>query len=310
MLPTAYHDAIQLIERLHRRFLDVVKLELDKLQIQDINNVQAMILYNIGEDDMTVGELTLRGYYLGSNVSYNVKKMVENDYIIQERSVHDKRPAIGHEGERAEVHLLLDGFNGLFIAIFFATRQAQGRLQGDRVREALVHTLLNRVLRGVELVADKLERVPLPTVFNREMLVKYLLKAFIFSIFRRDVVLHKVMKRLYLDVQKVWIVPHGRNVCKGFARLCIFQMPASGNIPVEESRHKLQEFDRVEWTYTGVGLPSADHDPRHGRDANRATPRGKDPFSGEFKSADVQWAAPPSHNREGPRVGGDCNNPA
>ncbi len=91
MLPTAYHDAIQLIERLHRRFLDVVKLELDKLQIQDINNVQAMILYNIGEDDMTVGELTLRGYYLGSNVSYNAKKMVENNYIIQERSIHDKR---------------------------------------------------------------------------------------------------------------------------------------------------------------------------------------------------------------------------
>ncbi|PCI00866.1 MAG: MarR family transcriptional regulator [Alphaproteobacteria bacterium] len=91
MLPTAYHDAIQLIERVHRRFLDVVKLELDKNQIPDLNPVQAMILYNIGEDDMTVGELTLRGYYLGSNVSYNVKKMVENNYIIQERSVHDKR---------------------------------------------------------------------------------------------------------------------------------------------------------------------------------------------------------------------------
>jgi DNA-binding MarR family transcriptional regulator len=91
MLPTAYHDAIQLIERLHRRVMDVIKLELDKIQVQDINNVQAMILYNIGEDDMTVGELTLRGYYLGSNVSYNVKKMVENEYIIQERSIHDKR---------------------------------------------------------------------------------------------------------------------------------------------------------------------------------------------------------------------------
>ena len=91
MLPTAYHDAIQMIERLHRRFMDVVKLELDRLQIQDINNVQAMILYNIGDEDMTVGELTLRGYYLGSNVSYNVKKMVENEYIIQERSLHDKR---------------------------------------------------------------------------------------------------------------------------------------------------------------------------------------------------------------------------
>ncbi len=91
MLASAYHDSIQLIERLHRRFLDVVKAELDRLGVQDINNVQAMILYNIGEDDLTVGELTLRGYYMGSNVSYNVKKMVENDYLIQERSVHDKR---------------------------------------------------------------------------------------------------------------------------------------------------------------------------------------------------------------------------
>jgi DNA-binding MarR family transcriptional regulator len=89
--PTPYYEAIQLIERLHRHFLDVLKVELDKKGIQDINNVQSMILYNIGEDDLTVGELTIRGYYLGSNVSYNVKKMVENGYLIQERSVHDKR---------------------------------------------------------------------------------------------------------------------------------------------------------------------------------------------------------------------------
>lgn len=91
MIANAYHDSIHLIERLHRRFLDVVKAELDRHGFQDINNVQAMILYNIGDDELTVGELTLRGYYLGSNVSYNVKKMVENDYIVQERSVHDKR---------------------------------------------------------------------------------------------------------------------------------------------------------------------------------------------------------------------------
>lgn len=86
-----YYESIQLIERLHRHFLDVLKVELDKKGIQDINNVQSMILYNIGEDEMTVGELTIRGYYLGSNVSYNVKKMVENGYLVQERSVHDKR---------------------------------------------------------------------------------------------------------------------------------------------------------------------------------------------------------------------------
>lgn len=91
MTPTPYYEAIQLIERLHRHFLDVLKVELDKKGIQDINNVQSMILYNIGDDELTIGELTIRGYYLGSNVSYNVKKMVENDYLIQERSVHDKR---------------------------------------------------------------------------------------------------------------------------------------------------------------------------------------------------------------------------
>jgi len=88
---TPYYESIQLIERLHRHFLDVLKVELDKKKIQDINNFQCMILYNVGEDEMTVGELTIRGYYLGSNVSYNVKKMVENEYLIQERSVHDKR---------------------------------------------------------------------------------------------------------------------------------------------------------------------------------------------------------------------------
>lgn len=86
-----YLDSLQLIERLHRRFLDVVKVELDRLRIQDINNIQSLILYNVGRDEMTVGELTSRGYYLGSNVSYNVKKMVENGYLEQERSPHDRR---------------------------------------------------------------------------------------------------------------------------------------------------------------------------------------------------------------------------
>ncbi len=90
-MTTPYYESIQLIERLHRYFLDVVKAELDRKGVQDINNVQAMILHNIGLDDLTVGELTLRGYYLGSNVSYNVKKMAENGYLAQERSVHDKR---------------------------------------------------------------------------------------------------------------------------------------------------------------------------------------------------------------------------
>jgi len=87
----AYYESVLLIERVHRHFLEVVKADLDRAGIQDINNIQALILYNIGNDEMTVGELTARGYYLGSNVSYNVKKMAESQYLLQERSPHDRR---------------------------------------------------------------------------------------------------------------------------------------------------------------------------------------------------------------------------
>ena len=88
---TAYLEVIALVERLHRHFLEVVKLELEGLGIHDINNIQGMMLFNIGDAEMTVGELTLRGCYLGSNVSYNVKKMVETGYLAQQRSLHDRR---------------------------------------------------------------------------------------------------------------------------------------------------------------------------------------------------------------------------
>ena len=90
-MQSAYLDIIALVELLHRQFLELVKLELDANGTHDINNVQAMLVYNIGDLEMTVGELTLRGCYLGSNVSYNVKKMIENGYIAQERSSHDRR---------------------------------------------------------------------------------------------------------------------------------------------------------------------------------------------------------------------------
>jgi DNA-binding MarR family transcriptional regulator len=90
-LKQTYLETILLIERLHRRFLDVIKSELDRLHFDDINNVQTLILYNIGSDQLTVGELTNRGYYLGTNVSYNVKNLVQTGYLIQEKAPHDKR---------------------------------------------------------------------------------------------------------------------------------------------------------------------------------------------------------------------------
>src|SRR6476661_7792768 len=86
-----YFQVILLIERLHRQFLEVVKLELESLRIHDVNNVQALMLFNMGEAEISVGELTQRGYYLGSNVSYNVKKLSESGYLMYERSAHDRR---------------------------------------------------------------------------------------------------------------------------------------------------------------------------------------------------------------------------
>jgi DNA-binding MarR family transcriptional regulator len=87
----AYPEMIGLIERLHRRCLDVIKAEIDRLEIRDLNAAQAMILFNIGDKELPMGELIERGYYLGSNVSYNVKKMVENNYVTQTPSPYDKR---------------------------------------------------------------------------------------------------------------------------------------------------------------------------------------------------------------------------
>src|SRR5438874_12295769 len=86
-----YLELIPRIELLHRQLLELVKIELETLGARDINNVQALMLFNINHAEMTIGELTLRGCYLGSNVSYNVKKMVETGYLDAERSVHDLR---------------------------------------------------------------------------------------------------------------------------------------------------------------------------------------------------------------------------
>src|SRR5256886_4776752 len=86
-----YLETLTLVERLHRRLLDVIKDEFDRRSRAEINAVQALLLYNIGEKDLTAGELRTRGYYLGSNVSYNLKKLVEMGYLDHQRSRVDRR---------------------------------------------------------------------------------------------------------------------------------------------------------------------------------------------------------------------------
>lgn len=81
------------IERMHRRFLDVVRLELGRVGVSDISPVQVMMLGNIGAENISVRDLIERGYYLGSNASYNLKQLVEGGYVERQASTRDRRSA-------------------------------------------------------------------------------------------------------------------------------------------------------------------------------------------------------------------------
>ncbi|MBP7002664.1 MarR family winged helix-turn-helix transcriptional regulator [Amaricoccus sp.] len=87
----SYLETLSMVERLHRLLLDVVKDEFERLGIIDINSVQALLLFNVGDNEVTAGELKTRGYYQGSNVSYNLKKLVECGYMHHQRCEVDRR---------------------------------------------------------------------------------------------------------------------------------------------------------------------------------------------------------------------------
>jgi DNA-binding MarR family transcriptional regulator len=140
-LKPLYLEAVSRVERLHRRLLDLIKDEFDRMGWDDINPVQALLMFNIGDAEMTAGELRSRGYYLGSNVSYNLKKLVETGYIFQERSRADRRSVrirLTPKGEEvAEVidelyerHLKsIDKVGGLDDNTFSDLNKALGRLE-------------------------------------------------------------------------------------------------------------------------------------------------------------------------------------
>ncbi|MFT5343037.1 MAG: DNA-binding MarR family transcriptional regulator [Paracoccaceae bacterium] len=88
---TGYLEALSLVERLHRLLLDVIKDEFERVGVLEINAVQALLLFNIGDNEVTAGELKSRGYYQGSNVSYNLKKLVEMGYMHHQRCEIDRR---------------------------------------------------------------------------------------------------------------------------------------------------------------------------------------------------------------------------
>src|ERR1700749_4817061 len=98
-----YLETLNLVERLHRQLLDVIKDELDRRDEREINSVQALLLLNVGDQQLTAGELRTRGHYLGSNVSYNLKKLVEAGYIHHERSEADRRSVLVRLTRKGEI---------------------------------------------------------------------------------------------------------------------------------------------------------------------------------------------------------------
>ena len=90
-LMAGYLESLSLVERLHRLLLDVIKDEFERLGVLEINAVQALLLFNIADNEVTAGELKTRGYYQGSNVSYNLKKLVDLGYMHHQRSEVDRR---------------------------------------------------------------------------------------------------------------------------------------------------------------------------------------------------------------------------
>ncbi len=86
-----YLDSLALVERLHRLLLDVIKDEFERLGVLEINAVQALLLFNIADNEVTAGELRSRGYYQGSNVSYNLKKLVDMGFMHHQRCEIDRR---------------------------------------------------------------------------------------------------------------------------------------------------------------------------------------------------------------------------
>jgi DNA-binding MarR family transcriptional regulator len=136
-----YLESLTLVERLHRRLLDVVKDEFDRRGRSDVNAVQALLLYNIGDKELTAGELRTRGYYLGSNVSYNVKKLVETGFLHHARSRIDRRSVrISLTEKGNEVHTVVaalyekhvrtvEQIGGISTAEFERVNQALARLE-------------------------------------------------------------------------------------------------------------------------------------------------------------------------------------
>lgn len=89
--PAAYLETAAAVQRLHRGLLLVIQDALDDAQRRDVTPVQALLLHALGDDEVTAGEIVARGYYQGTNASYNLHKLIAAGLIEQRRSQDDRR---------------------------------------------------------------------------------------------------------------------------------------------------------------------------------------------------------------------------
>lgn len=107
-LALLYVDSLRLVERLHRHLLDVIKDEFERTHAYEISSVCALLLFNIGKETITASAIQTRSYYLGSNVSYNLKKLVEGSYLHRARGPDRRSVLVGLTEKGMEIAAVVD----------------------------------------------------------------------------------------------------------------------------------------------------------------------------------------------------------
>jgi DNA-binding MarR family transcriptional regulator len=145
---SAYRETLTFVERLHRRLLDVIWGELDKTGAMGVNPVQALLLYNVGDKELTASELRTRGCYLGSNISYNVKKLNEEGFVEHRRSRADRRAVCISLTEKGRV------VHDLVARLF--DNQVGGLVQDDHIATTDLATLNKALVRLERFWTDQI----------------------------------------------------------------------------------------------------------------------------------------------------------
>ena len=148
---TGYLEALALVERLHRLLLDVIKDEFERVGVLEINAVQALLLFNIGDNEVTAGELKSRGYYQGSNVSYNLKKLVDLGYMHHQRCEIDRRSVRVRLTQRGRE--IRDIVSGLF------SRHAEGLVGKDVINEEGIDDITTALRRVERYWSDQIRYI-------------------------------------------------------------------------------------------------------------------------------------------------------